>query len=88
MAEIIVFTVLVLVLFVASLLLNKKDRVPTVGWCIVCLLVLMAFGISYAIDGTYKEGQSDALDGNFKYERRFVIPEGDSVVVDTLYIKL
>jgi hypothetical protein len=35
----------------------------------------------------YEEGQVDALKGTQNYEIRYVIPQGDSIPTDTLYIK-
>jgi hypothetical protein len=93
LAFIIVLSVLIIVCLTAAVYLNRpketRDSILTLyTWGVVLVLGFTALFITCDLAGTYKEGQVDALNGKFKYERQFVIPEGDSTIVDTLYIAI
>ena len=93
MGPIICLTVIVLGLisvstFVSREKVNVSDIVGSYLWAMILCAILGLVAVLCEHDGTYKQGQTDALNGVFKYERQFVIPEGDSIVVDTLYIEI
>jgi hypothetical protein len=37
-------------------------------------------------EASYKEGQVDALNGDYKYEKRYIYRENDSIPIDSVYV--
>ncbi len=90
---VIIFGTFVLSLYSLSTFLRRpresRDNIMfPYAWGTMIMICFVILSINMGIGGTYKEGQKDALNGIYKYERQFVIPEGDSIVVDTLYIEI
>lgn len=89
MTEVIVFSVLAIVLLSSSTFMDDKGgKITTFIWGIICIIIICLIGVFGSVDGTYKEGQIDALKGTQTHEIQCVYRLNDSIPIDTLYVEI
>lgn len=89
MAAVIVFSAVAFFCYFISIFV--KDKKEVVGAIIISALIFITITALLSVreyNGTYKDGQVDAMNGKLKYERHIVYPENDTIPIDTLYVEI
>jgi hypothetical protein len=94
MGAAIALLVICLGLYTLTTFLSVDDADSKIARAIIYTVATIVFlflsygGISYWSRGSYKDGQTDALKGNFKYEEQHIYRLTDSIPTDTIYVKI
>lgn len=89
MITVIILLVVGIIISLIGLSFSKQDldeRTLIFIFAFFCVIVILPAAVILK-QNSYKQGQVDAMNGKYKYERHLIYPENDTIPCDTLYVK-